>query len=609
MSRRPLRSIERDLAYLQRNRERNILHDLDAEVSAASLIDRQAAVRPHRTAILTAEETIDWAGFKALSDRVANLLLDQGLQKGEAVALNMENGILFLACVMGITRAGGIAGLINTNLRGAQLVHCVRAIDARLSLVGGDALAAIAECKDDYLALAGDSSQVIHFAREGSAPHGLGNETWYTDGEALLAKASDQTPVLSDPVRARDKAFYIFTSGTTGLPKPANISHQKFLYGASSMAIFGFRARPNDRLYNCLPLYHGTGLMSGAAACFHSGASMFVRRRFSASALIAEANKHGCNMLVYIGEICRYLMATPQQPDDSRCTLTRAVGNGLRPDVWRGFRRRFGLRRITEFYGASEANGGFMNLFNRDGSIGITAADVRLVRFSTDDATLMRGANGFAEPVAEGEGGLMIINCSGKERFEGYRDPAQSETKLLRNVFCEGDCWFNSGDVLRTLDVGEVYGFTHYQFVDRLGDTFRWKGENVSTNEVGELFCAFPGIEIACVYGVAVPAAEGKAGMAALVPSGGATAINLDDFAAFCEANLPRYARPLFLRISSDGLELTGTHKLVRTRLVEQGYDPERTADPIYAWDMAAGRYVAMDRTRYDEIIAGRSGY
>jgi citronellyl-CoA synthetase len=609
MSRGTLRSVERDLAYLERNRERNILHDLDAEVSAASLIDRQASLRPHSTAILTEADTIDWAGFKSLSDQVANLLLDQGLRKGEAVALNMENGILFLACVIGITRAGGVAGLINTNLKGAQLVHCVRAIDARLTLAGGEALAEIAECKDAYLSIAGDASRVIHFAREGPAPRGLGGAPWLMDGEALLAGASSKTPVLAEPVRARDKALYIFTSGTTGLPKPANISHQKFLYGASSMAIFGFRARSTDRLYNCLPLYHGTGLMSGAAACFHSGASMFVRRRFSASALIGEANRHGCNLLVYIGEICRYLMAVPPQPDDARCTLTRAVGNGLRPDVWRGFKRRFGLRRITEFYGASEANGGFMNLFDRVGSIGITAADVRLVRFSTDNATALRSADGFAEPVAEGEPGLMIINVSGKERFEGYRDPAQSETKLLRNVFREGDCWFNSGDLLRTIDVGEVYGLTHYQFVDRLGDTFRWKGENVSTNEVGELLGRFPGIEMACAYGVAVPGAEGKAGMAALVPADGADTPDLAAFAAYCEANLPRYARPLFLRICSGGLELTGTHKLVRTHLVEQGFDPEVTTDPVFAWDVVSGRYVAMDSARYSDIVAGQSGY
>ncbi len=607
MSRAPLRSVERDLAYLERNRARNAQPELDAEVSIATLIDRQAARRPHAAAILTAEEQIDWAGLRALSDRVANLLIGQGLRKGDAVALNMENSILFLACAIGITRAGGIAGLINTNLKGAQLVHCVRAIDARLSIVGGEALAAIAECADDYLAASGKGARVIHFAREGAAPAGLGAPGWLGDGEALLAAASEATPVLADPVRAGDKALYIFTSGTTGMPKPANISHRKFLYGASSMALFAYRARPSDRLYNCLPLYHGTGLMSGAAACFYSGASMFVRRRFSASALVEEANRHGCTMLVYIGEICRYLMATPERPDDARCTITRAVGNGLRPDIWRAFRKRFGLRRITEFYGASEANGGFMNIFNREGSIGITGADVRLVRFSTDEANMLRGPDGFAETVPSGEPGLMIINLVGKERFEGYRDPAQSETKLLRDVFQPGDCWFNSGDVLREMDVGEVFGLSHYQFVDRLGDSFRWKGENVSTNEVGEILCGLAGIELACVYGVAVPGAEGKAGMAALVPAPG-TAIDLARFAAHCEANLPRYARPVFLRIAS-ALEVTGTHKLVRTRLVAQGYDPAATDDPLYAWDPAEERYVPLDAARHGVILSGRSGY
>lgn len=607
MSDAPTKTVARDYAYLEANRPRNVAPELDEAVSLCTLIDQQAAARPRAIAILDEEGEIDWAGLQGLSNRIANMLLDLGVRQGDAVVLNMGNSITFLACTIGITRIGAIAGLINTNLRGAQLVHCVAGIDACVSLVDDEAAAAIESAGADYLAIAGERTRVIRFGTPGAADAGDQDRPWLLAAAGLVAAASPQTPVPPRPVCAGDRALYVFTSGTTGLPKPAVITHRKFLVGASSMSIFAFRARPRDRLYNCLPLYHGTGLMVGAAACFHSGASMVLRKRFSASTLIDDAQRTGCNMLVYVGEICRYLLATPERPEDRRCSLTRAAGNGLRPDIWSAFRRRFGLRRICEFYGAGEGNGGFMNIFNRTGSIGVTAATARLVRYDPDDASVVRSEDGYAIPVAEGEPGLLLIEVNAKDRFDGYRDESQSQKKLVRDVFEPGDCWFDSGDVLRQIDVGYVYGAPHYQFIDRLGDTFRWKSENVSTNEVGEILGEFEGVDMACVFGVAVPGADGKAGMAAIVPTGG-TVFDPDAFAAFCASRLPRYARPLFVRIVAE-MPLTGTHKFVRTGLVEQGYDISRISDPLYCWDMADGRYVPLDQDRHARIAAGKSGY
>jgi citronellyl-CoA synthetase len=608
MTMQPCRSVTRDLRYLERNRPRNLPPAPEAVVSFPSLVDRQARLRPDKVAIISAEGEIDWAGLRALSNRVASLLLVEGVRKGDAVALNMENGILYLACVIGITRIGAVASLINTSLAGQPLVHCVRAVDARVSLVGGAALAAIGASETEYMAVAGAATRVIHFAREGSAPAALAAKPWYRDGEALLANAPDDAPELPEPVRAGDCALYIYTSGTTGLPKPARTSHRKVLHGASTMALFGFRARARDRLYNCLPLYHGSGLLVGVAACFHSGASMVLRRHFSASSLIDDANRHGCNLLVYVGEICRYLLATPARPGDAACNLTRAVGNGLRPDIFRAFRRRFGLRRITEFYGASEANGGFMNVLNRDATIGLTAASVRLVNYSADAASIIRGADGWATLVDPGAPGLLLIEVNETSQYEGYRDAGQSEGKLLRDVFAAGDCWFNSGDVLRTVDVGFVHDIPHYQFVDRLGDTFRWKSENVSAIEVSALLSGAPGVSLACAYGVAVPGTDGKAGMAALLPADGAPTIDLVAFADHCAALLPRYARPLFVRIVAR-MPLTGTHKLIRTELAAEAYDRERVTDPLYCWDAAGQCYTPLDEERLAQIRAGRSGY
>lgn len=603
----PSKTIARDFAYLEANRPNNIAPDIQAEISIASLIDRQAAKRPHAIAIIDEDAEVDWIGLQRQSNQIANMLLDLGVRPGEAVALNMANGIMFLACVIGITRIGAVAGLINTNLRGAQLVHCVAEIDARISLVDSGGMSAIGKAEQDYLAIGGRRTRVILFGDMNSISLDLEDREWLLNGETLAGSASPQIPVLDKTVCAGDRALYIFTSGTTGLPKPAIITHRRFLLGASSMSIFAFRARPQDRLYNCLPLYHGTGLMVGAAACFYSGASMVLRKRFSASNLIDDARRHGCNLLVYVGEICRYLLATPKRADDKRSTFTRAAGNGLRPDIWTTFRNRFGLRRICEFYGAGEGNGGFMNVFNRTGSVGVTAATARLVHYDVADASIVRGADGFAKLVPNGEPGLLLIEVNGKDLFDGYRDERQSETKLVRNVFKTGDCWFDSGDVLRTIDVGYVYGALHYQFVDRLGDTFRWKSENVSTNEVGEILAECDGVEMVCVFGVQVPGADGKAGMAALLPSEGKS-IDLEKFAQFCARNLPSYARPLFLRIVHE-MPLTGTHKFVRTGFVEDAYDITRITDPIYCWDAANERYQPLDAALHSKIAAGQSGY
>jgi len=599
-------SDRRELQYQQKNSPRIAPVPPDEPKSVGSLVDAQVERQPDETMIITRDRRISWREFQLLSNRVAHLLQAQGIGKGDAVALFMGNDILYLACVVGITRLGAVAGLINTNLTGASLVHCVQEVEPRLSLVDGAALASILDCEADYLRV---SPSVVCFAADEGSPAALvPQRSWLHDGNRLLAAASDQPPALAQPVLAGDLALYIFTSGTTGLPKASRLTHRKLLYGAGGMAVIALRAGPKDRLYNCLPLYHGTGLIVGAGACLYSGASMFLAPRFSASTLVDEANRYGCNLLVYVGEICRYLLNTPERPNDSRCRLERAVGNGLRPDIWKPFKRRFGLKRITEFYGASEANGGFMNAFNKDETIGITSSNVRLVQHVAEDATVVRGADGYVIAVPRGEPGLMLIEVSERDRFDGYKNAEQSERKLVRSAFSPGDCWFNSGDVLREVDVGFSYPVPHYQFVDRLGDTFRWKSENVSTSELAELVCRHVQVAFACVYGVPVPGTEGKACMVALVLADDVGEFDLPGFNVFVAANLPRYMRPMFVRICSE-FEFTGTHKIIKTRLIAEGFDVGRIDDPTYCWDAGAERYVPLSPERCAEIQAGRSGY
>lgn len=623
----------RELRYQRRHAPRVAPVAPDALRTIGTLLDLQADRRPDATMLVTAARSVSWQEFRTLSNRIAQMLRGLGVRQGDTVALAMGNGILHLACVVGITRLGAVAGLVNPGLVGASLLHCLHEIGPRLSLVDHAVLAAMRDCGPAGRAL---SPRVVHFAGDlGTRAEGAGGGTagadpagdaarpaggadgadaapeadpWLCDGEPLLHAASGDTPEPDIPVRAGDLALYIFTSGTTGLPKAARLTHRKFLYGAGGMAVLALRAGPSDRLYNCLPLYHGAGLVVGAGACLHSGASMFIAPRFSASTLVDEANRHGCNLLVYVGEVCRYLLNTPGRPDDHRCRLERAAGNGLRPDIWKPFKRRFGLKRIAEFYGASEANGGFMNVFNRDETVGITGSNVRLVRYRAEDACAERGADGFVIPVAGGEPGMMLIEVTERDRFDGYRDAAQSEQKLVRNAFVLGDCWFNSGDVLREVDVGFSYDVPHYQFVDRLGDTYRWKSENVSAGEVAERICAHPQVAFACAWGVLVPGADGKAGMVALVLAERAGPFDADGFGAFVDAHLPRPMRPLFVRVC-DRFEFTGTHKIVKAGLVGEGYDLEVVADPLFCRDAVSARYVPLDRPRWQAINEGRSGY
>jgi citronellyl-CoA synthetase len=370
----------------------------------------------------------------------------------------------------------------------------------------------------------------------------------------------------------------------------------------------GLKCSEKDRIYVCLPLYHGTGLMIGVGAAFSSGASVFLRRKFSASNFLDEARRYETNCFVYIGELCRYLLSTPAKPDDADNPLTRCIGNGLRPDIWHAFKQRFGLKRITEFYGASEGNVAFANVLNKDCTVGMTSARVALVRYDVAADEIVRDPGGHCIEVAPGEAGLLVGEINDEAVFEGYTSREATDSKILRNVFQDGDAWFNSGDLMRTVDVGFSLGFDHYQFVDRVGDTFRWKSENVSTNEVGEILNGFPQVRMCNVYGVAIPGADGRAGMAAITLDESEHTLNLEALSRYVNEHLPPYARPVFLRIEPD-VDVTGTYKLVKSKLKEEGYDLDRVSDPLFVMKPGTSSYEPLSRDYADVIARGEAGY
>ena len=555
-----------------------------------------------RSAIVFEGQEVNWSEFNALANQYAHYLKSQGVQRGDTVSVIMENRIEFLALLVGVNKIGVTAGLINTNLTGKPLVHCITVTHSKKCIFGSEVSGALNEVKDELGLTEGED----YFEMPDGGLDATTN--WAKNLAEGAAAASSENPEETSLITLGEVALYIFTSGTTGLPKAAVLSNRRYLTSADMAAMAGFKCTEQDRMYICLPLYHGTGLMVGAGAAMVSGASMFIRRKFSASNFLPEVREHGCTLLVYIGELCRYLSNTEAQAGDDKNPLRSMMGNGMRPDVWLGFKKRFGISRVAEFYGASEGNVAFANLMNRDCTVGMTSAEVALVEYDVDNDEIVRDAAGRCVPVKAGEPGLLLGKITEDTVFEGYTDPEATEKKIVRSALENDDAWFNSGDLMRTVDVGFTLGYPHYQFVDRVGDTFRWKSENVSTNEVGEIINGFGQIKFCNVYGVEIPGTDGRAGMAAVTLQDGVAELDVDAFSTFLRSELPAYAVPLFVRIQPD-IDVTGTFKMVKGDLRKQAYDIRSFDDTVYALLPGSDRYAAFDLAMLEKIEAREAGF
>ena len=430
---------------------------------------------------------------------------------------------------------------------------------------------------------------------------------WATDINKILDLSKTDNLSETNNVTAKDIAFYIFTSGTTGVPKAALFPNVKIVASSTNITRGGYRMNSEDCLYNCLPLYHSTGMMLGLCACIHVGASTFIKRKFSASSFWKEVKKYNTTAFIYVGELCRYLSLQDPVDEEKDNPITKMVGNGLRPDLWDCFRNRFCVERICEIYGASEGNGFFMNLLNKDQTIGMTNNKIELLEYDIGENKLKIDIDGNFIRVKENQPGLALVEIGPNAIFNGYPDKKASEEKIFRNVFNDGDSWFNTGDILKTMDVGFALGRKHYQFVDRVGDTFRWKSENVSTNEVAEILNLFNQVNMANVYGVKIPKSEGRAGMVAFNCE--LKEFKLSDFSKFVAEKLPKYAQPVFIRIIKE-LETTGTFKLKKNDLREEAYHLDKIkGDQIYIKKPGNSSYEVLDKSYYDIIMSGEAGF
>jgi fatty-acyl-CoA synthase len=558
----------------------------------ADLVENWAARQPDRPALMSDHETLSYRELNDRINRYARWALSAKIGKGETVCLLLPGQPDYLAAWLGLTKVGAVAALVNTKLVGSSLAHGIDVAGASHIVVGRDLAAAFEE---------------VHPRLE-RAPkvwwHGGGGADASIDTALAGLDASPLTSSERRDVTIDDRALLIYTSGTTGLPKAASISHRRILNWGGWFAGLT-AAAPEDRLFDCLPLFHSVGGVVAPCSMLAAGASVVLADKFSSGAFWRDVVRWDCTLFQYIGELCRYLLKAPVSELEQQHRLRLACGNGLRGDIWEAFQARFSIPQILEFYAATEGNFSLYNVEGKPGAIGRIPPllahrfPAAIVRVDAESFTPLRKADGLCVACGSGEAGEAIGRIGTADaaggRFEGYTNAAETEKKILRDVFAKGDAWFRTGDLMK-IDEG---GFFH--FIDRLGDTFRWKGENVATSEVNEAILDCPGVSDAVTYGVAVPGADGRAGMAAVVTD---ASFDFAEFRDHLSRRLPAYACPVFVRLCA-ALDSTETFKQKKQDLVRAGFDPRNVADPLFFRDPKSGSFLQLDADVYARLSAG----
>ena len=539
-----------------------------------------ARTQPDSPALIFEGRKWSYREFNIWGNQVAWALSQAGIQKGDSVGVLFENRPEMLACVLGIVKLGAVATLLNNQQRGDTLAHSLRITKPKIVIVGK-------ECMDGFDSI------------EPATRQELGTQWWW-DGEGVspqdmvslrqrISKSDTRNPPQTDQITLRTPCFHIFTSGTTGLPKASVMTHYRWHRCMAGLGQLGVRLNRDDVLYCALPLYHNNALTVSWSSVVGAGACLALSRKFSATRFWDEIRVNSATAFCYIGELCRYLLNQPVRANDTHHGVRAIIGNGLRPDIWEQFQTRFGIAHIAEFYTASECNLAFVNAFGHTGTAGYCPLPYAIVKFDVENETPVREGGGLMAKVKKGECGLLLTEITDKAPLDGYTDAKATEAKVFRNVFKQGDAWFNTGDLVRD------QGFGHIGFVDRVGDTFRWKGENVATTEVEAALGTIDGIDEAVVYGVEIPGADGRAGMAAIRWDHTRGPLDGAGLAQALFKALPKYAVPLFIRVREEH-EVTATFKHRKVDLKREGFDPAKVTDALY--ELTEQGYEPMNRAR-----------
>ncbi|WP_127347924.1 long-chain-acyl-CoA synthetase [Pseudidiomarina mangrovi] len=544
--------------------------------STAGLLQQQAMRNPHALFLHYHQQRYSYGEFNTWCNRLARRLQAEGIKKGDCVAVMMGNCPQLLACVFAINKLGAVAGMMNPKQRGAVLEHSFGIIQPKLLIYTADCQEALDSCTLNAAITAFEYPQL----------------------HVQSTDLDDSNLAVTDSIQLGDICYYVFTSGTTGMPKSAALTHLRWVKAGIAFGSMSMALKPSDVQYCAMPLYHNTALSVSLSTAIRSGSSVVLADKFSASSFWDDIRRYQCTCFIYVGEICRFLLNQPEQATDRDHKVRVILGNGLRAEIWDAFQQRFGIKRICELYGASEGNVGFVNAFNLKRTVGFSPMKYAIVQFDIEREQPLVNPQGHMQRVNKGDIGLLITAVTDKAPFDGYtNNPNANSAKLMHNVFAQGDCWFNTGDLVRD------QGYRHIGFIDRVGDTFRWKAENVATTEVEAQIQTFADVVEAVVYGVEVPNTDGRAGMASLILAHGRR-FNPSAFYQHLKRQLPDYAVPLFVRLGQQH-EVTGTFKIMKSELKKQGFRLRHEQEKIYVLIDRTLGYQPLDADLLQQIESG----
>ena len=563
--------------------------DKNKSLTVPDMIEESIDKFPNNIAIEFEDKSYTYLDLDKESNQVANWAIKKGYKTGDVVALLMENKPEFIFIWLGLSKLGITIACLNNNIKSKSLAHCIQTSKSKSLILSSDLI-------DNYSSAEDLIDNQLSVYVSGDKVQGFENID--DDNEKNTNRPNSS---IRKTLTNSESLFYIYTSGTTGLPKASNFSHQKFAVG-SGLQMFSLNMKSTDKTYLVLPLYHATGGVVGLGSTLFTGGTVVLRKKFSVEKFWEDCAKYNVTVITYIGELFRYLISAPKNEFEKQHNIRGMYGNGLRPDVWKVVQDRFGINNIIEFYGASEGNVSLTNVDSRFGSIGRippyakNALPTKIVKFDVVNEKVVRNEDGFCIECEDDEAGEVIGLIPNEDKFsgkfEGYTDKEATEKKILKDVFEKGDQWFSSGDLLKRDRDG------YYFFVDRIGDTFRWKSENVATSEVSEAISTFAGVKEANVYGVLVPGEDGRAGMASIVPG---EEFSINGLYEHLSQHLPKYSIPVFIRISKE-IEVTGTFKYKKTDLVKDGFDPSVVKDQMYYASTSENDYIDLDANAFKKI-------
>ena len=588
-----LQSISREykyISYFVRLIGRSKKLDKDKSLTVPDLIEEAIDKYPDNIAIEFEEKSYTYSDLDNEANKIANWAIRKGYKTGDVVALLMENRPEFIFIWLGLSKLGVTIACLNNNIKSKSLAHCIQTSKSKSLILSSELVDNFSSAQDLI-----DENISVHIS--GEPVQGFENINDESDQNSTRPEKSEVRSSLSNS----QSLFYIYTSGTTGLPKASNFSHQKFAVG-SGLQMFSLNMKSTDKTYLVLPLYHATGGVVGLGSTFFTGGTIVLRKKFSVEKFWEDCVKYNVTIITYIGELFRYLISVEKSPYETQHNIRGMYGNGLRPDVWKVVQERFGIDNIIEFYGASEGNVSLTNVDSRFGSIGRIPnylqnfLPTKIVKFDVKNEKVLRGSDGFCIECEYDEAGEALGFIPNEDKFtgkfEGYTDKEATKKKILENVFVKGDRWFSTGDLLKRDKEGYFY------FVDRIGDTFRWKSENVATSEVSEAISTYKGVKEANVYGVLIPGEDGRAGMASLVTGDN---FSINGLYEHLSGQLPKYSIPVFIRIAKE-IEITGTFKYKKNDLVKDGFDPSVVKDKMYFASLNQNNYIDLDQDSFQKI-------